>query len=72
MIATDQSQTAAPSSASKKRSIPARMADFITSHTASAGGVTRDDLLLDFSREEIDEHFERAKQLARNAGKVRQ
>lgn len=72
MIATDHSQNAAPSSAPKKRSVPARMADFITSHTASAGGVTREDLLLDFSSEEIDEHFERAKQIARNAGKARQ
>ena len=72
MIATDQSQTAAQNTAARKRSVPARMADFITSHTASAGGVTRDDLLLDFTAAEIDEHFERAKQIARNAGKARQ
>nr|WP_047573249.1 hypothetical protein [Methylobacterium sp. ZNC0032] len=72
MIANDQPQTTARRSVAPTRSVPARMADFITSHTASAGGVTREDLLLDFSSEEIDEHFERAKQIARNAGKVRQ
>lgn len=72
MIATDQSQTAAQNAGARKRSIPARMADFITSQMASTGSVTREDLLLDFTGEEIDQHFERAKQIARNAGKVRQ
>lgn len=54
------------------RSVPARMADFLSSHSASAGGVTEEDLLLDFTKEEIAEHFETAKRIARNAGKVRQ
>lgn len=54
-----------------ERSVPARMADFITSHIASAGSVTRDDLLLDFTDAEITTHFETAKQIARRNGKVR-
>lgn len=67
MIAQTATRTAAP-----QRSVTAQMADFITRHAASAGGVTRDDLLLDFTDEQIDQHFEKAKQIARNAGKVRQ
>lgn len=62
-------QTASRPAAS--RSVPARMADFITSHTASNGSVTRDDLLLDFTGDQIDRHFEEAKHIARNAGKAR-
>jgi len=47
------------------------MADFITRLNASAGGVTREDLLLDFTPEQIDANIETAKKLARNAGKAR-
>lgn len=54
----------------RTRDTVARMADFITAHAASAGGVTRDDLLLDFSEAEITGNFEAAKQKARNAGKA--
>lgn len=72
MIANDQPQTAARRSAAPTRSVPARMADFITSQMASTGSVTRDDLLLDFTSEEIDQHLEAAKRIARNAGKARQ
>lgn len=54
-----------------ERSVAAQMADFITRHTASAGGVTRDDLLLDFTGEQIDTNFEKAKQIARRNGKAR-
>lgn len=67
MIAQTTHRDAAP-----QRSVAARMADFITKHAASAGGVTRDDLLLDFTDEQIDKNIEKAKKLARNAGKVRQ
>ncbi|CAN7333610.1 hypothetical protein LJR090_002527 [Bosea sp. LjRoot90] len=65
--------SASPSTAARpaERSVPAQMADFITAHAASAGGVTRDDLLLDFTGEQIDTHFEAAKQIARRSGKVR-
>ena len=67
------SQTvAARRPAAALRSVPARMADFLASHSASAGGVTEEDLLLDFTKEEIAEHFETAKRIARNGGKVRQ
>ncbi|MBA4219959.1 MAG: hypothetical protein C0458_04440 [Methylobacterium sp.] len=47
-------------------SLARRMADFITSHVASAGNVTREDLLLDFTEEQITTHFETAKAIARN------
>jgi polysaccharide deacetylase 2 family uncharacterized protein YibQ len=65
--------SASPATASRptERSVPARMADFIAAHTASAGGVTRDDLLLDFTDAEITTHFETAKQIARRNGKAR-
>jgi hypothetical protein len=55
-----------------QRSVSARMADFLAHHTASAGGVTEDDLLIDFTKEEIATHLEAAKKIARNASKVRQ
>ena len=67
MIAQTATRTAAP-----QRSVTARMADFITSHTASTGSVTRDDLRIDFTDEQIDQNIEAAKKIARNAGKVRQ
>lgn len=65
--------SASPSTATRpaERSVAAAMADFITRHTASAGGVTRDDLLLDFTAAQIDRHFEQAKELARRNGKAR-
>jgi hypothetical protein len=65
-------QTVARRPAAALRSVPARMADFLAHHAASAGGVTEDDLLIDFTREEIATHLEAAKKIARNAGKVRQ
>lgn len=39
--------------------------------TAGDGSVTRDNLLLEFSEQEIDTHFDAAKALARKAGRVR-
>ncbi len=65
--------SASPSTAARpaERSVPAAMADFITSHVASAGNVTREDLLLDFTDEQITTHFETAKQIARRNGKAR-
>jgi hypothetical protein len=54
------------------RSVPARMADFLTHRSASTDGVTEADLLVDFTKEEIATHLEEAKKIARNAGKVRQ
>lgn len=65
--------SASPSTAARpaSRSVPAAMADFITRHIASAGNVTRDDLLLDFTDAEITTHFETAKQIARRNGKAR-
>lgn len=41
-----------------------RMADFITNQVAANGNVTRDDLLLSFSNEQIQTHFEAAKKRA--------
>ena len=71
MMPHSTTPAAASRSTAPLRSVPARMADFLASHTASAGGVTNDDLLLDFTQEEIDTHLEAAKRMARNAGKVR-
>lgn len=50
---------------SSKAPVPQRMADFMLSHRAANEGVTRDDLLLQFSSEEIDKHFTAAQKLAR-------
>lgn len=75
MIAQTANRTTVPSAKppqpSTTRSVAARMADFISRHSASAGGVTHDDLLLDFTAEEIAANIEAAKRLARNAGKAR-
>lgn len=49
---------------SPKAPVPQRMADFIISQTAANEGVTRDDLLLQFSSEEIEKHFPAAQKLA--------
>lgn len=66
------SLTAAPLPAkAKAKSVAAAMADFITRQTAANGGVTRDDLMLDFTAAEIDANIEAAKMQARNAGKAR-
>ncbi|KRE00089.1 hypothetical protein ASE63_08280 [Bosea sp. Root381] len=62
---------ATPTARPARSSVAADMADFITRHTASNGAVTRDDLLLDFTDSQIDEHLESAKRIARNAGKAR-
>lgn len=51
--------------------VTATMADFLLRHSAGDGGVTREELLLDFSDEQIDTHLEAAKQLARKRGKGR-
>lgn len=56
--------------AHRSATIPQRMADFIVKQTAGSGSVTRDDLLLDFTDAEIDEHIESAKKLARRNGKA--
>lgn len=51
------SRPAAP----RQPDVVTRMAAFLQRHEAAAGGVTRDDLLLQFSGEEIDRHFQAAK-----------
>lgn len=53
------------------RAIVSAMADFIRAHAGAHGNVTREDLLLEFTSEEIDAHSEAAKAQARRAGKVR-
>jgi hypothetical protein len=70
MIAQTANRFAMPA-AKPPKAVAARMADFITRHSASAGGVTHDDLLLDFTAEEITANIEAAKRMARNAGKAR-
>ena len=60
-----------PVSPRRDAAITARMADLIIRQTASAGSVTREDLQLDFTDEQIDAHFEQAKAAARRAGKAR-
>lgn len=71
MIAQTANRTAMPVSPRRDAAVVARMADFLLRHGASAGGVTRDDLKLDFTDAEIDTHLEPAKAAARRAGKVR-
>lgn len=67
-----QSSTAfAPRPRRLDAAVTATMADFIMRHSASAGGVTRDDLKLDYTEQQIDTHFEAAKELARKRGKGR-
>ena len=70
MIAQTAPRTA-PVSPRRDAAVVATMADFLLRHRASAGGVTREDLLLDFTDEQIDAHFEQAKAAARRAGKAR-
>lgn len=76
MIASSLAKTATarpsqPVSPRRDAAVVARMADFLLRHRASAGGVTREDLLLDFTGDEIDTHLEAAKVAARRAGKTR-
>lgn len=71
MIAQTASRPTMPASPRRDAAVIARMADFLLRHGASAGGVTRDDLLLDFTSGEIDGHLEAAKAAARRAGKAR-
>ncbi len=66
MLAEPANRPATPAA----RHTAKRMADFITHTVASSGSVDRDALLLDFTSEEIDAHFESAKQIARRAGKA--
>lgn len=54
------------------RDTVARMADLLRSRAGSGEGVTREELLLEFSPGELDAHFEAAKARARRAGKARQ
>jgi hypothetical protein len=63
--------SAFPNSAPRaaERPVPARMAEFIQNLAASNGGVTREDLLVDFTAEQIDKHLEQAKQIARRSGR---
>lgn len=63
-------QTANRPATSAARDLIARMADYISARHAANDGVTRDDLLLEFSGPQIDAHFEAAKARARNAGKA--
>lgn len=50
---------------SPKAPVPERMADFIISHCAANDGVTRDDLLVQFTDEQIAKHFPAAQRIAR-------
>lgn len=50
---------------SPKAPVPERMADFLISHRAASEGVTRDDLLVQFTAEQIDRHFPAAQEIAR-------
>lgn len=62
-----QAASHSPSSPAPKASVPQRMADFMIRHRAANDGVTREDLLLLFTGEQIDQHLEAAKKLARAA-----
>ncbi len=55
--------------AARPATIPARMAAYMVEREAATGGVTREDLLLEFTGEEIDTHGEAAKALARKAAR---
>lgn len=70
MIAQAVTRTA-PVSPRRDAAVVARMADFMIHRTAGDGSVTRDDLLLEFTEQAIDTHFEAAKKLARSRGKAR-
>lgn len=50
-----------------QRPVAARMADFLIAREAASGGITRDDLLVQFTGAEIDAHFDAAKAIARKA-----
>lgn len=70
MIAQTAPRTA-PVSPRRDAAVVARMADFLLHRRAGDGSVTREDLLLDFTEEQIDTHLEAAKVAARRAGKTR-
>lgn len=70
MIAQTVTRTA-PVSPRRDAALVARMADFMIHRTAGDGSVTRDDLLLEFTEQAIDTHFDAAKKLARSRGKAR-
>ncbi|WP_449255164.1 hypothetical protein [Bosea sp. (in: a-proteobacteria)] len=53
-----------PSPEPATRDVVARMAAFMIDIAASAGAATRDDLLLEFTPEEIDAHNEAARRMA--------
>jgi hypothetical protein len=64
-------QSQQPAAKSLDRDVVARMADFLTARTASAGSVDRDDLLAEFTPAQIDRNFAAARTRAQNAGRVR-
>ncbi|WP_420104120.1 hypothetical protein [Bosea sp. (in: a-proteobacteria)] len=65
MITAVPARTDAPVVSSGSQTVPQRMAAFMNDHTAVSGGVTRDDLLVQFTGKEIDKHFPAAQRLAR-------
>lgn len=71
MIAQSAPRPFQPVSPRRDAAVTARMADFMIRQTAASGSVTREDLQLDFTDEQIDAHFEQAKAAARRAGKAR-
>ena len=71
MIAQSAARPSQPVSPRRDAALVARMADFMIRQTAGDGSVTGDNLLLEFSEQEIDTHFDAAKALARKAGRVR-
>jgi hypothetical protein len=71
MIAQSVARTSQPVSPRRDAAVVARMADFLLHRRAGDGSVTREDLLLDFTEEQIDTHLEAAKVAARRAGKTR-
>lgn len=58
-----QAQAAAAVRRASGRTIRRRMADLIVNHVTATGAVTRDDLLGNFSAEQIAAHFEGAMRL---------
>lgn len=66
MLAAYSPRAAAPPPR-PQRPVAARMADFLIAREAASGGITRDDLLVQFTGAEIDTHLESAKAIARKA-----
>ncbi|HEV2552741.1 MAG TPA: hypothetical protein VGV17_03140 [Bosea sp. (in: a-proteobacteria)] len=71
MIAQTAARPSQPVSPRRDAAVVARMADFLLHRRAGDGSVTREDLLLDFTEEQIDTHLEAAKAQARKSGKTR-